>query len=257
MNWTNRRVLVTGAETNTGYEIARQFALVGATVFIHAPTMRKAREATTRLRPEARGGVFPVAADFRRPGEIARMLDAIGKHGGQINILVNNAVHQAVGFSMRQLPRTMLRDAIAVNLEGLFICTQLVVEGMAEQGGGVIINIGSNTSERAIRNRAIYIATKGAVDALTRALAVELAGLKIRVNTVVPGYIYSDRWKSLSRRIAARRRANLPLGHEVKAVEVADAVLFLASEAARSITGARLAVDGGSLAQLLPEDVEV
>lgn len=256
MTWTKKRVLVTGAETNTGFAIARHFARAGATVFLHAPTLAKARAAAGQLRPAAPGGVFPVAADFRRPREIERMIAAVKKHGGGLDVLVNNAVMQAVGYAMQDTPRRLLRDALAVNLEGLFICTQLVVRAMLRQGGGVIVNIGSNTAERAIRHRTVYIATKGGLEALTRALAVELAGRGIRVNLVVPGYIHSDRWAALPKRQVARRRANVPSGHEASADDVADAVLFLASDTARSITGARLAVDGGVLAQMLPADVE-
>lgn len=256
MNWQGKRVLVTGANANTGFEIARRFADAGATVFLHAPTPGEARAASARLRATARVEVWPVAADFRRPARIGPMIDGILRRAGEIDILINNAVDQAMGYAMQDTPQSVLRAAIAINLESLFVCTQAVVRAMIKQGGGAVVNIGSNTSERAIRNRSAYIATKGALDALTRALAVELADHGIRVNMVVPGYIHSDRWKSLTNGVVARRRANLPLGREARAIDVAEAILFLASDAARSITGARLAVDAGSLAQLLPADVE-
>lgn len=256
MNWQGKRVLVTGANANTGFEIARRFADVGATVFLHAPTLGEARAAAARLRTTARMKVWPVAADFRRPARIGPMIDGILRRVGGIDILVNNAVDQAMGYAMQDTPQPFLRAAIAINLESLFVCTQAVVRAMIKQGAGTVVNIGSNTSERAIRKRSVYIATKGALDALTRALAVELADHGIRVNMVVPGYIHSDRWKSLTKGLVVRRRANLPLGREARAIDVAEAILFLASDAARSITGARLAVDAGSLAQLLPADVE-
>lgn len=256
MNWCGQRVLVTGANANTGFEIVRRFASAGATVFLHAPTLGEARAAATKLRTTAGLEVWPVAADFRRPAMIGPMIDGIVRRAGGIDVLINNAVDQAMGYAMPDTPRSVLRTAIAVNLESLFLCTQAVVRAMIRQGGGTVVNIGSNISERALRNRSVYIATKGALDALTRALAVELADHGIRVNMVVPGYIHSDRWQTLAKGVVARRRANLPLGRETQAIDVAEAVLFLASNVARSITGARLAVDAGSLVQLLPKDVE-
>lgn len=256
MNWRGKRVLVTGANANTGLEIARRFATAGAAVFLHAPTQAAARAAAARLRKETSAEIWPVASDFRSPERIRRMMDAILRRAGGIDVLVNNAVDQAMGYAMQNTPPSVLRAAIAINLEGLFICTQAAVRAMIRQSGGAIVNIGSNVSERAIRNRSVYIATKGALDALSRALAVELAEHGIRVNVVVPGYIHSDRWKALTKRRVARRRANLPLGREAQAADVAEAVLFLASDAARCITGARLAVDAGCLAQLVPADAE-
>ncbi|MBP7483275.1 MAG: SDR family oxidoreductase [Lacunisphaera sp.] len=256
MNWHGKRVLVTGANANTGFEIARRFADVGATVFLHAPTLGEARAAAAKLRTTPQMEVWPVAADFRRPARIGPMIDGIIRRADGIDILINNAVDQVIGYAMQDTPLSALRAAIAINLESLFVCTQAVVRAMIKQGGGTVVNIGSNTSERAIRQRSVYIATKGALDALTRALAVELGDHGIRVNMVVPGYIHSDRWKSLTKGVITRRRANLPLGREASATDVAEAILFLASDAARSITGARLAVDAGSLAQLLPADVE-
>ncbi|MEI8291680.1 MAG: SDR family oxidoreductase, partial [Verrucomicrobiota bacterium] len=114
-----------------------------------------------------------------------------------------------------------------------------------------------NVSTRAIRNRTAYLASKGGVDALTLALAVELGPYGIRVNNVAPGYINTDRWETLPTAIAQRRRANLPLGREATAEDIAQAAMFLASDQAANITGTRLVVDGGCSAQHLPIDAEV
>ena len=126
---------------------------------------------------------------------------------------------------------------------------------MLPAGRGAIVNLGSNVAQRAIRQRTAYAASKGAVEALTRAMAVELAPAGIRVNSVTAGYIHSDRWAGLTGE-AERRRANIPLGREAAGGEIAGAVLFLASEAASHIAGACLTVDGGVTAQLVPSDCD-
>jgi NAD(P)-dependent dehydrogenase (short-subunit alcohol dehydrogenase family) len=128
---------------------------------------------------------------------------------------------------------------------------------MLAQGGGAIVNIGSNVSPRAIRKRSGYCASKGGVDALTLAMAVDLGPRGIRVNTVAPGYIHTERWETLSEHDTLRRRANVPLGKEASADEVAAAVLFLASDEAAGIHGARLVVDGGCSAQHMPVDCDL
>jgi NAD(P)-dependent dehydrogenase (short-subunit alcohol dehydrogenase family) len=121
---------------------------------------------------------------------------------------------------------------------------------------GVIVNIGSNTSQRPVRERTAYCASKGAIEAMTKAIALDLAPHGIRVNEVAPGYIWTSRWEQIAEATAARRRANVPLGEPASAEDVAAAVLYLASGEAGNITGARLVVDGGVTAQLVPRDVE-
>jgi NAD(P)-dependent dehydrogenase (short-subunit alcohol dehydrogenase family) len=127
---------------------------------------------------------------------------------------------------------------------------------MVKQGSGAIVCIGSNTAERAIRDRTAYVASKGAIDALVRAMAVELGPQGIRVNCVVAGYINTDRWDVLDPKIAERRRANIPLGQEAHGKDIADVVMFMASDKASKINGARLMVDGGCTVQLFPTDCD-
>ena len=109
---------------------------------------------------------------------------------------------------------------------------------------------------RAIRNRTAYVASKGGIDALTRSMAVDLGPKGIRVNEVAPGYIYTDRWDALDESLRTRRRMNCPLRKEASADDIAQAVAFLASDAAANICGERLVVDAGCSAQHMPEDVD-
>jgi len=101
------------------------------------------------------------------------------------------------------------------------------------------------------------VASKGGIDALTRAMAVDLGPRGIRVNTVTPGYIYTDRWDALPEEVLNRRRANIPLGKEASGDDIASAVLFLASDGAAGIHGARLVVDGGCSAQYMPANADI
>ncbi|MDR0335753.1 MAG: SDR family oxidoreductase, partial [Planctomycetaceae bacterium] len=122
---------------------------------------------------------------------------------------------------------------------------------------GTIIHIGSNTSTRAIRNRVAYCTSKGGIDAMTLAMALDLAPYGIRVNCVAAGYIRTDRWDTLDPTIIQRRLQNIPIGKEVTANDIAETVMFLASDAAQNINGIRLVVDGGCTAQHLPSDVDL
>ena len=114
-----------------------------------------------------------------------------------------------------------------------------------ESGGGNIINIGSIIASRAMRSRSAYVTSKGAVESMTRALAVELAGYGIRVNSILPGYVYSDRWEELSDEDRLIRRANLPLGKEATPGDIGQVVAFLVGEGSSKITGAMIPVTSG------------
>lgn len=146
---------------------------------------------------------------------------------------------------------------IKTNMLGTFQVSQQAVKIMMQQESrGVIVNLGSNVSMRAIRNRTAYVASKGGVDALTRSMAVDLGPKGIRVNEVAPGYIYTDRWDKLDESVMKRRRLNTPIGKEATADDIAQAVAFLASDASKNIAGERLVVDAGCSAQHMPIDVD-
>lgn len=252
----SRFALVTGAESNTGYAIARSFAADGAQVFLHAPTLARAEAAADRLRRDIGTEVLPVGADFRQLHEIEAMMDGIHEAVPALDVLVNCAVDLAMGHTFLDVPTPFLADAVNVNFTGLFLCSQLAARRMAERRQGVILNLGSSTSTRVTRKRSVYVSTKGAVATLTRAMAVELGPYNIRVNCVAPGHIHTDRWHNLDPGLAAKRRHCIPLGREAYPGDIANTVLFLASEQARCISGAELAVDGGTLAQMFPSDYD-
>lgn len=245
-------VLVTGANRNTGFGIAKAFVDAGALVFLHARTIEKARNAAAKLGDQAR----PVAAGLQDETAINEMFDAVRDQAGQLDALVNNACHLGLGYAALDTPLPYLDEVLSVNLRAVLQCCQCAARLMMETGGS-IVNVGSNAANRAIRDRAAYIASKGAVAALTRALAVEWGPYDIRVNLLTPGYIHTDRWPTLSDDVVSRRRANLPLGREAMVVDIGNAAVFLASDASGNTTGSELVMDGGAEAQLVPPDAEV
>ncbi len=254
---TPKVVLVTGAVRNTGLAIAEAFAEAGAVVALNGRQPADVAREAARLRRQYGATVVEVPADVSHPDQVEAMFTTVKQACGRLDVLVNNAIVQGCGYAFVDTPRDLLEEVFRVNLFGAFACAQAAARMMIGQGGGAIVNIGSNTAERAIRNRTAYVASKAAIDGLTRAMAVELGPQGIRVNSVVAGYIHTPRWDDITDDQARRRRANIPLGQEASGRDIAAAVLFLASAAAARITGARLVIDGGTLGQLVPTDCDI
>ena len=220
-----KNVLVTGSARNTGWGIAKVFGDYGATVFVHGRSIEQVEKAAERLgrQPGSRGGGYvPVAADVACEEDVQRALAFIEQPAGGLDVLVNNACHLGLGYGFLDMPIAFFDEVLAVNLRGYALCAQHAARQMIARGGGAIVNIGSNTAGRVISNRAAYIASKGGVESLTRAIAVELAQHNIRVNCVIPGYIRTERWNDLCEAAAAGKR---PLGRESTA-ELGEAQRF-------------------------------
>jgi NAD(P)-dependent dehydrogenase (short-subunit alcohol dehydrogenase family) len=257
MCFKHKNVLITGAGCNTGLGIAAGFAAKGAVVFLNDKTVDSTRRGVDQLRRLGLKKVFEAPADIGVPAEVESMFSQIQSKVKCLDVLANNAVHQGMGFTFLDTSFEYFESVVRVNLLGTFYVSQQAVRLMIRNGRGAIVNIGSNVTTRAIHKRSAYIASKGGVDALTLAMAVDLAPHHIRVNNVAPGYIRTDRWKTLSKEHIRRRRDNIPLAKEVSPDDIAEAVLFLASDAAANITGTRLVVDGGCVAQHMPSDIDV
>jgi len=255
-----KNVLVTGSARNVGLGIAKVFGGYGATVFINNESAQEVEQTVETLRrdPSLDGHRYlPAAANVTREDEVAGAFAYIKQQVGGIDVLVNNACHLGLGLRFLDMPISFLDEVLAVNLRGYAMCAQYAARQMITRGGGAIVNVGSNTSERALGDRAAYIASKGGVVSLTRATAVELAEHQIRVNCVVPGYIYTERWDTLPEEIKERRWKNVPLGKEPSPDDIGEAAAFLASSKAGNITGSSLLGSGGIDIQLVPPDCAV
>lgn len=254
----NKVVLVTGASRNTGLGIAEFFAREGATVFVCATTKESTRNGAETLRKMGLKKIIEAPCDISSEADVAKMFELVKQKAGRIDILVNNACQMGADPIFWDLPAKDFMKVINVNLLGTFLVSKQAVRMMLKQPErGVIVNLGSNTSVQAIRKRTAYIASKGGIDALTRSMAIDLAPKGIRVNTVAPGYIHSERWEHLDKKSIKRRRLNTPIGIETFPLDIAQAVAFLASDEAKCITGERLLVDSGSSAQAYPVDIDV
>jgi 3-oxoacyl-[acyl-carrier protein] reductase len=197
-----------------------------------------------------------VTADLRTDAGAEEVFTAALARYGQVHVLVNNAAIQSSAFFL-QLDEAAYRRSFEDNMRIVYGLSLRVSRHMAERGGGSIVHISSVGGLRGHRGQSGYDASKGAIDALTRSMAAELADSGIRVNAVAPGATFN---RPLTPELLAKAAVNakfIPLGRIGTPEEVASAVAFLASDAARYITGQILYVDGGLTCQLTPPGIRV
>jgi 3-oxoacyl-[acyl-carrier protein] reductase len=246
MRLEGKSALVTGAASGFGAEIARQFARQGAKVTI----MDLNGEGGAKVASEIGAAAINVKGDVTSRADIAAAVAASIEHGGKLDILVNNA-----GWTHRNKPLLEVTEeefdrVFAINVKSIFHAIQAVVPVLTSQGGGVVINIGSTAGIRPRPGLTWYNASKGAVNLLSRSLAVELAPQKIRVNCVAPvmgatGLLESFMGMPDTPENRARFIATVPLGRLAEPKDVAGACVYLASDEAEFVTGVVLEVDGG------------
>ncbi len=244
---TGRLALVTGGARGIGAAICGRFAAAGAHVLVADRDEAAAQALAVRLR-EAGGQAEALVLDVTdRPG-VAAALAALRARHGVPHILVNNAgiVRNAPAAEMSVEDWSAVID---VDLNGVFHCAQLVGGAMVGEGRGAIVNVSSMCGEIVVhpQPQVAYNAAKAGVNMLTRSLAVEWARAGVRVNAVAPGYTATELTLAGRSNPAwfATWLERTPMGRLGEPEEIADAVLFLASDAASFITGTILAVDGG------------
>ncbi len=243
LDLSGRVVLVTGAAGGIGAGIARRLAEAGATVAVHAHTQRAAADAVAA---SLGGGAVVVQGDVVDDADA--LCAAVAEACGRLDAVVNNAAVQPVS-GLVEMSADELADVLRVNVAGVVRMTQAAVPHLRRVGGGAIVNIASIEGLQPAVGHSHYTASKAAVLAHTRAAALELGRDGIRVNAVAPGLIHRDGLEEAWPEGVARWHAACPLGRLGQPDDVADAVLFLASPAARWITGATLVVDGGVLSR--------
>jgi 3-oxoacyl-[acyl-carrier protein] reductase len=245
IDFTRKIVLVTGGGNGIGRACSRAFAAAGARVAV----IDRDGEAAAQVAAEIGGGTTGHPLDVADGPAFAQLAAEIAAREGGIDILINSA-----GTITRQtiaaMPTADWDRVIAVNLRGPFNGTQAVIPHMKKRGGGAIVNVASVAGRRiSFGGGANYSASKAGLLGLTRHAAYELAPDKIRVNAVCPGPTATGfgggQVPSAERK--AERARKIPLGRMVEPEDIADAVLFLASDLARMCTGVALDVDGGVL----------
>lgn len=240
-----KTAVITGGTRGIGFAIAKLYLENGANVAIAGSRQETVDKALAQL-PEYDGRVMGICPDLCSPEEISAAFASVRERFGRLDILVNNA-----GISSRSsLYDYTLEEftkLIDVNLKAVFVCSQAAARIMKEQGGGSIINTSSMVSLYGQPSGCGYPATKFAVNGLTKSLARELAKDQIRVNAVAPGVTKTDMVAALPPEMVARISAGIPLGRVGEPEDVANAYLYLASDAASYVTGTVLQVDGAAM----------
>ena len=238
-------VIVTGAGHGIGRAVAERFATEGGQVVLNDIDRERATE-VTRAIDAAGGAAISVVGDIVETSTVDELFSVTLERFGPVDVLVNNAglIHMARHFL--EADEAWWDRVLGVNLRAAFVCSLRAARLMARRRSGVIINMSSGGATRAHRGNVAYDASKGGIEAMTRAMALDLAPYGVRVNAVVPGLI---RTYDIDDETAAQRGEVVPLGRLGSPEDLAGPTVFLATDDARYMTGATLVVDGGVLVQ--------
>ena len=247
-------VLVTGAGKGIGRAIAERFATAGCHVAVNDVDAALVDETVTAINQTGTGSAMAAVADVSDSAAVGSMIEAIMAAHGRLDVVVNNAGIVSPMLHFFEADEAWWRRIIDVNLTGHFLVSHPAARIMAKQGGGCIINMSSGGATRAHRSFTSYDAAKGGIEALTRAMALDLAPYNIRVNALMPGSIDTNNHGDEYRR---RSGENIPLGTVGEPSDMTGAALFLASDDASYITGDIIKIDGGMLAQQRSATVDI
>jgi ketoreductase len=247
--------LVTGGGTGIGKAIALKLAQNGAKVAIASRALTNVEGAAAELLKKSAPAVLPLAMDVRQKADVERAVGTLIAHWGPPHILVNNA--GISGLSMLSDPDdSRWYDIINTNLNGLYVVTKAVLKHMPDHAGGRIINISSVLGKFGVPGYTAYCTSKHGMIGFTRALALEVVGRDITVNTICPGWVDTEMATQGIKETAAvqgitpeefraQATAAVPIQRFLEAEEVAELVCYVASEAARGITGQAMNICGG------------
>lgn len=236
--------IVTGGGSGLGLAIAEKFAREGIQTVIVGRDEAKLNKAKADLGDN----VFAMACDLNDLGSIPSLVSRIIERFGRIDILVNNA-----GINMKKeftsVTDEEFQSVLTTNLCSVFAMSREVLKHMLPKGSGAIINISSMAAQYGLPYVIAYSASKTAIDGMTRAMAVELSPKGIRVNAIAPGFIYSamtDKALNSDPERKAKVFGRTPMGHMGQPADIGEAAWYLASDAAKYVTGVVLPVDGGN-----------
>lgn len=241
--------LITGGGTGIGRGVALAFAREGAKVALAARRAEKLQEVVREI-AEVSGEGLAIACDVSSAADAARAVRETVEKFGALHILVNNAgiVHVS---TIEGIPEEEWDRMMAVNLKGPFLMSRAALPEFRKAGGGSIVNVGSILGLVAMKGRAAYCASKGGVTMLTKAMAVDHAHEKVRVNCICPSIVETELIKGLfdandeGQKLREARVASIPLGRMGMPADVAELAVYLASEESSWLTGVAIPLDGG------------
>ena len=254
---TGKAAIITGATSGIGKATALLFAEEGADLVVTGRRAELGKAVETEIRQKGVRCVF-VRADHSQADDCSSVLERTLAEYGRVDILFNNAGIVTSGTA-ESTSEDVWSETMAINVTGVWRMSKLVIPVMKKQGGGVIVNNGSDWSVVAGKDAFPYVVSKGAVGLMTKAMALDYARDNIRVNAVCPGDTFVDRWMEKGyfegsdpvsvEEAMKESSAYIPMGRFGKPEEIASAALFLASDDSSFVTGHLLLVDGGNTAQ--------
>ncbi len=248
MEVTNKIVIITGAGSGIGKATAIHFAKHGATVVVSDINLESAKKVAKEIVTNG-GKSRPIKTNVTKFEEVENLINETVEEFGRLDVIVNNA---GIGPNLLRTHESTLEDwdrVIAVNQTGVFYCMKLALVQFLKQGAGNIVNIASLAGLKASPNNISYSASKFAVVGMTKSVAMEYATKNIRVNAVCPGYTESallDKLIEAKSEMDAILKSIIPMKRYGKAEEIAEAVVWLASDNTKFITGQTITLDGGT-----------
>ena len=241
-DYTNKTVLITGGTSGIGKVTAIAFANAGAKVVLTGRREKEGAEVVAEIKKTGGTASF-VRADVSKDADIVKAIDFVAATYGRLDVAFNNAGVEMLG-PLDQVTEEQYRSTFDINVWGVLNSMKYEIPAMLK-GGGAIVNTSSIAGHIGLAQASIYVATKHAVEGLTKAAAVEFGKQGIRVNAVAPGTIDTDMVARFPREARDWLLTQHPVGRFGTSEDIAAAVLYLASDAAKFTTGTILAVDGG------------
>ncbi|SDW91523.1 NAD(P)-dependent dehydrogenase, short-chain alcohol dehydrogenase family [Arthrobacter sp. cf158] len=247
MNFKDQTVIVTGAGSGIGRAAALRFAELGANVAVADNN----ESAAAAVAEEAGHSAIPVVVDVSDSGMVQKMVTVVVDTFGNLDVLCNNAGFGAPG-NVPEIEEDDWDRLMAVNLKGVYLCSKYAIPELAKTGDGRIVNTSSYTASVGIRDRAAYVASKGGVSALTRAMALDHVDQGIRVNAVAPGTVNSPYFDKMIKEsdepgtLLNELNSRSPMRRMGDPNEIAEAIVWLAAKESSFVTGSVLTIDGGT-----------
>ena len=250
MGLKDKVVLITGGSRGIGETTAKLFALLGAKVIVNYLRGKKdAKRIGDEIKEEG-GEAFPVQADVANPHQVQRMIRKVIERYGGVDILVNNAVRDFRPIDFSTLSWEDIQKDIDVVVKGAYNCCKEVIPLMSNRGGGKIINIGTVATDNPPPNQIKYVIAKSGLVGLTRSLSVAFANKNIQINMVVPSFVETDLVSHIPSVYRKRIALDTPMQRNASSIDVAKAIIFLASAYSSFITGQKIMVTGGAVPYL-------